>query len=183
MSKAALFLILISAAAAQQSSGLLQFDWDKLAAKAVEKTDINLDGPMLRMGSSFLSGSGGDAAKLKQVVQGLTGVYVKTFEFDKEGEYSEADVNALRSQLRSPDWSTVVDSKEKRESSAIFMKTDGKQVQGLVIISAEPKELTVVQIMGSIDPSMLSELGGKMGIPRMEMGPKTKTATPKKDDD
>jgi hypothetical protein len=183
MSKAALFLILISAAAAQPPGGLLQFDWDKLAAKAVDKTDINLDGPMLRMGSSFLSQAGGDAAKLKQVVQGLTGVYVKTFAFDKEGQYSEADLNALRSQLRSPDWSTVVDSKEKRESSAIFMKTDGKQVQGLVIIAAEPKELTVVQILGSIDPSMLSELGGKMGIPKMEMGPKNKTVPPKKEDD
>jgi hypothetical protein len=182
MSRAALFFILISAAAAQQPNGLLQFDWDKLAAKAVEKTDINLDGPMLRMGSSFLSQGKGDAGKLKQVVEGLTGVYVKTFEFDKEGQYSEADVNALRSQLRSPDWSIVVDSKEKHENSAIFMKTDGKQVQGLVIIAAEPKELTVVQILGSIDPSMLSELGGKMGIPKMEMGPKSK-APPKKDDD
>jgi hypothetical protein len=182
MSKAALFLILISAAAAQQPNGVLQFDWDKLAAKAVGKTDINLDGAMLQMGSGFLSQAGGDAAKLKQVVQGLKGVYVKTFEFDKEGQYSEADVNALRSQLRSPEWSTIVDSKEKHESSAIYMKSDGKQVQGLVIISAEPKELTVVQILGSIDPSMLSELGGKMGIPKMEMGPKTKTA-PKKDDD
>ncbi len=61
------------------------------------------------------------------------------------------------------------------------MKTDGKQVQGLVIISA--KELTVVQIMGAIpNPSMLGEeTGGKMGIPRMEMGPKNKP--PKKDDD
>jgi hypothetical protein len=183
MSKAAIFFILISAAAAQQSPGLLQFDWEKLAAKAVEKTDINLDGPMLQMGSAFLSHSEGDGAKLKQIVQGLKGVYVKTFEFDKEGQYSEADVTALRSQLRSPEWSTVVDSKEKHESSAIFMKTDGKQVQGLVIISAEPKELTVVQILGSIDPSMLSELGGKMGIPKMEMGPKDKTAPPKKDDD
>jgi len=183
MNKAALFLILISAAAAQQSNGLLQFDWDKLAAKAVDKTDINLDGPMLQMGSSFLSQAGGDAAKFKQVVQGLKGVYVKTFEFDKEGQYSDADVSALRSQLRSPEWSTVVDSKEKRESSAIFVKTDGKLVQGLVIISTEPKELTVVQILGAIDPSMLSELGGKMGIPRMEMGPKNKTVPPKKDDD
>src|SRR5271163_3456670 len=104
MSKAALFLILISAAAAQQSSGLLQFDWDKLAAKAVEKTDINLDGQMLQMGSAFLSQAKGDGAKFKQIVEGLKGVYVKTFEFDKEGQYSEADVNALRSQLRSPEW-------------------------------------------------------------------------------
>jgi hypothetical protein len=183
MSKIALFFILISAATAQQSSGVLQFDWDKLAAKAVEKSDINLDGPLLQMASKFLSGQDADTAKIRQAVQGLTGIYVKSFEFDKEGQYTEADVSALRSQLRSPEWSNIVDVKEKHESSAIFLKTDGKQAQGMVIISAEPKELTVVQIIGVVDPSVLSELGGKMGIPKMEMGPKHKTAPPKKDDD
>jgi Domain of unknown function (DUF4252) len=183
MNRAACFFILISAAAAQQPTGLLQFDWDKLAAKATDKTDINLSGPMLQMGSQFLSQAGGDAAKLKEVVQSLKGVYVKTFEFDKEGQYTEADLSALRSQLRAPDWSAVIDTKEKRESTVILMKSDGSKVQGLVIISAEPKELTVVQIIGSIDPSMLSQLGGKMGIPHMEMGPKSKTAPQKKDDE
>ena len=115
-------------------------------------------------------------------MDGLKGVYVKSFEFEKEGQYSEADLAALRSQLRAPDWSNIVDVKEKHESSAIWLKTDGKQTQGLVVLSAEPKELTFVQIIGVIDPSMLSELGGTMGIPKMMMGPKAKTAPSKKDD-
>jgi hypothetical protein len=48
-----------------------------------------------------------------------------------------------------------------------------------VVVTAEPKELSVVQIIGPIDPAMLSELGGKMGIPKIEVDPKQKT---KKDD-
>ena len=56
---------------------------------------------------------------------------------------------------------------------------DGKQSQGIVVVSAGPKELTVAQIIGPIDPAMLSELGGKMGIPKIEPDPKQKT---KKDD-
>jgi len=182
MSRAILFLMLISSARAQDASGRLQFDWDKLAAKASEKTDVNLDGNTLQMASKFLSGNAGDSAKFKQIVDGLKGVYVKSFEFDNEGAYSEADVRALRSQLRAPEWVNIVDVKEKHESSAIYLQTDGKQARGLVIISAEPKELTVVEIVGAIDPSMLSELGGKMGIPKMLMGPKAKTAPAKKDD-
>jgi len=86
----------------------LQFDWSKLAAKAVEKVDLSLEGPMLEMASKFLSGdkTQGDEAKIKQMVQGLKGVYVKTFTFDKEGQYSEADVNALRSSFERPNGPT-----------------------------------------------------------------------------
>src|SRR5258708_36193744 len=136
----------------------MQFNWDKLSAKAVEKVDVNLQGAVLEMASRFLGA--GDDAKIKQLVQGLKCVYVKSFTFDKEGQYSEADLKELRSYVRGADWSKIVDVQGKQESSAVYLKTDGKQSQGLVVISAGPKELTVVQIIGPIDPSMLSDLGG-----------------------
>jgi hypothetical protein len=123
----------------------MQFNWDKLSAKAVEKVDVNLQGPVLEMASKFLGA--GDDAKIKQLVQGLKCVYVKSFTFDKEGQYSEADLNEVRSKVQGTDWSKIVDVQEKRESSTIYMKTDGKQSQGIVVVSAEPKELTVVQII------------------------------------
>jgi hypothetical protein len=173
MNKAMCCFLLVFSAAAQENQKL-QFDWDKLAAKATEKADINLEGPTLDLASKFLSQSDGDAAKVQKIIQGLKGIYVKHFEFDKEGAYTEADVSAIRSQVKTPEWSNILDVKEKHESTGIFLKTDGKQGQGLVLIAAEPRELTVVQIIGPIDPSMLSDLGGKMGIPKMLMGPKSK---------
>jgi hypothetical protein len=172
MNKLFCFFVLIASAAAQEPSGRLQFDWSKLAAKATEKVDINLEGPMLEMASKFLSGEKGDESKIKRLIEGLRGVYVKNFTFDKEGQYSEADVNAIRSQLRSPEWTNIVDVQEKHESTGIYLKMNGKQTEGLVVLAAEPKELTVVQIIGPMDPSMLSEMGGKFGIPKMQMGPK-----------
>jgi len=39
-----------------------------------------------------------------------------------------------------------------------------------VVIAAEPKELTVVSIIGSIKPEDLRDLGGNFGIPKMEIG-------------
>jgi hypothetical protein len=175
------FFVLISSAVAQDKSGRLQFDWDKLAAKAVEKVDVTLEGPTLEMASKFLGGKG-EEAKVKQLVQGLKGVYVKSFTFDKKGQYSEADLEGIRSQLRSPEWTNIVSVQEKNESTGVYLRSDGKQFQGIVVLSAEPTELTVVQIIGPIDPSTLSELGGKLGIPKMELGPKAKTTPSKKDD-
>ena len=182
MNKAMCFFVLTSCAVAlEPPNTCMQFNWDKLAAKAAEKVDVNLEGSVLQMASSFLGGKG-DESKIKELVQGLKCVYVKSFTFDKAGQYSEADLNEIRAHVQAPGWSKIVDVKEKDGSSAIYLKTDGKQTGGIVIVSAEAEELTVVQIIGPIDPSMLSELGGKMGIPKIELDLKQKTAPSKKDD-
>jgi hypothetical protein len=177
MTKLATIFLLATSAFAQQPGGRLQFDWDKLAAKATETVDLNLDPSMLQMASKFLSGTG-DEAGIKPIIARLKGVFIKSFTFDKEGQYSEADVNAIRSQLRSPEWSKILEAHGKEETSLIYLKTDG-----LVIFAAEPKEFTVIQIIGPIDLSTLPALGGALGIPNMNFGPKPKAGTTKKKDD
>src|SRR5579863_7923205 len=106
MNKLTCFFVLTSCAFAQD--GRLQVDWDKLAAKAVEKANVTLEGPLLELASKFLSGKeGSDEAKIQQMVQGLKGIYVRHYVFDKEGQYTEADLAPIRSQLKSPDWSKI----------------------------------------------------------------------------
>jgi hypothetical protein len=43
----------------------------------------------------------------------------------------------------------------------------GEQIVGLVIIAAEPREFTVVNIVGNIDIDRLAHLQGEFGIPRI----------------
>lgn len=144
---------------------------DKLASKAAESVEVTLDGALLQLAGKFLSSDKPDEAKVKNMISGLKGIYVRSFEFDKEGEYLAADVEAIRSQLRGPGWSRIVGvvSKADHENAEIFLKTDGSRVGGLVILAVEPKELTVVNIIGSIDLDQLSELGGRFGIPKIEV--------------
>jgi len=40
-------------------------------------------------------------------------------------------------------------------------------VAGIVVISAEPKELTFVNIVGPLEVDQLAELGGEFGIPKL----------------
>ena len=42
---------------------------------------------------------------------------------------------------------------------------------GIVIIAAEPKELTVVNIVGPLEVDQLADLGGEFGIPRLKTKP------------
>jgi len=53
-----------------------------------------------------------------------------------------------------------------RENVEIYTDMRGEAIAGLVIISAEPRELTVVNIVGPIDLDRLADLEGKFGIPR-----------------
>ena len=154
-------------------------DLDKLAAKASEVVDVSLDGAMLRLAGRFLSNNDPDEAKVKSIVAGLRGIYVKSFEFEKEGEYSPSELDEIRHQLRGPGWSRMVGvtSKKGGDNAEIYMKLDNDHIGGLVVLCAEPKELTVVDIVGNISLDDLSALGGHFGVPDIEPGKEHKKPT------
>jgi hypothetical protein len=163
-----LALVLFAGMAAGQQ---VKWNYDKLAARASDSVDVNLDGSVLRLAAKFLSSDDPDQAKAKKLVEGLKGIYVKTFEFKNAGEYSPADVESFRAQLHSPDWQRIVGvhGKEDGEDVDVYIKPEAKGIGGLAIIAAEPKELTLVNIVGPIDLDSLSELGGHFGIPEVEV--------------
>jgi hypothetical protein len=142
--------------------------FDKLAERATETVDVTLDASMLQLAGQFLSNEDKDEAQAKKLVSKLKGVYVRSFEFDKDGQYSMSDVEALRAQLKAPEWTRIVGVKSnKGENTGIFLHKVGDEIHGLVVIAAEPRELTIVMINGPIKPEELSELGGHMGIPKI----------------
>lgn len=167
----AIYTLLLAAmpwVAAAQSDLHLKIDWDKIAPKAEERVEVNLDGNLLQLAARFLSSDDPEESRVKKMVSRLKGVYVRSYEFAKEGEYSEAEVEALRSQLKG--WQRIVDvrSRKKGENTGVYLKGTEKDVEGVVIIAAEAKELTIVNIVGPIDIDSLSELGGHFGIPKVD---------------
>jgi hypothetical protein len=146
----------------------------KLSAKAAEVTDVTVDGAVLNLAQRFMASdqSPGDA-EARKVIDELKGIYIRRFKFDKEGEYSREDVDQILDQLHRRDWRNIVAVRKEKEqeSENIFVMGDGNAIKGLAIVSAKPKELTVVNIVGSIDLKKLSELEGHFGIPRVEVHP------------
>jgi hypothetical protein len=148
-----------------------------LAAQATETVDVTLDSNMLQFASKFLSDKKPDEAQAKKLIAGLKAIYVRSFEFDKPGVYTAADLEAIRAQFRGAGWSRMVGvvSKTEGENAEVFLRNepDGK-VSGLGVIAAEPKELTVVSIVGTIDPEQLGDLAGKFGMPHIVLENKKK---------
>jgi hypothetical protein len=166
--------VLIFGHAASGQGAKIQIDHlEKLANKAAEVVDVTLDGPMLRLAARFMDKDDKDDAEMKRFIRDLKGIYVKSFEFDREGEYSELDLEAIRTQLHAPEWRRIVgvESKHERERSEIYLMGSGDNVKGMAIIAAEPKELTVVNLVGPIDVEQLSKLEGHLGVPQLGVKP------------
>jgi len=147
-----------------------KFNLDHLAKKASNTVDLALPQNLVQLGAAMLDGKDPDQAKAKKVVAGLQGIYIKSFEFKKEGEYTKADLDQIRVQLKAPEWQRMVgvQSSEDRETLEVWVRTEGGKMTGLAILASDPRELTVVNLVGSVDPSAITDLGGSFGIPKMK---------------
>jgi hypothetical protein len=157
---AALFAMFIQRATPQDIS-LDMFE--PLAAKAKGHVEVTLDSSLLQMAARWMSGSEPDELKVKKLLAGLKGIYIRSYTFANPGEYNLSDIEHVRSQLKG--WTKVVSVHEAAEDTGIYLRTQGDKILGLVVVSAEPTELTLINIVGSIQPDQLKDLSGKFGIP------------------
>lgn len=160
-----------------QSARLELNQLDKLAAKASDVTDVNLEGPMLRFAAEQMSAKGKkpDASRkggVPEMLQRLQGIYVKAFEFSQPGQYTRTDLDSVLKQLETGGWKSMVHVEERKsgETTGIYLMEQGGQTVGMAIVNAEPKELTVVNLVGPINFSELGGLGalgalGQLGKP------------------
>jgi hypothetical protein len=145
----ATFILALLPAGAQT----IDINLDKLAAKAKEKAEITLDGSMLTEALKMAP------EKVKGSVSNVSRFTLRHYEFEKPGEYSDADLEAIRKQASSSSgWSRIISSKEEHESVDIYMLNQGGKPGGFLLIAAEEKELTVIHVVGSIDLASLKEV-------------------------
>jgi Domain of unknown function (DUF4252) len=138
----------------------------ELAAKASNVTEVTLGKNMLAFAAKFMSGRTGDEAATRHLIEGLDGIYVRDYEFDKEGQYSMEDVQKLRAYFETSDWSPIVREHDKKsgESTDVMMKMVNGETHGMFILDVEPKELSIVLILGPVKMEDLSKLGGIGGL-------------------
>ena len=128
----------------------LDINLDTLSAKAKEKAEVTLEGSLLTQALQTAP------VNVKSAVANVSRVLVRHFEFDKTGQYLDTDLDGLRKQVSSgAGWSRVLNVKEEHESTEIYMLSQDGKPAGFLLISAEPKELTVVHVVGSIDLASL----------------------------
>ena len=138
----------------------------ELAARASDVTEVTLGKSMLAFAAKIMNGKDEDDVETRKLIEGLQGIYVREYEFDKEGQFSADEVDQLRKYFETSEWSSVVKERERKsgESTDAMMKLEGGESHGIFILSVEPKELTIVLILGPIRTEDLGKLKGISGL-------------------
>jgi hypothetical protein len=150
---------------------LLLPEFAALADKASESVTVSLEPSLLGMACRFLSADDPEEAQAKKLCTSLRGIYVRHYTFEMDYAYPKADIDRVRRQLSAPGWNRIVEARSKKENTDVdvFVLIEGEKAQGLSIIASEPREFTIVNIVGSIDLEQLHQLEGQFGVPELDI--------------
>ena len=138
----------------------------ELAARASNVTEVTLGKNMLDFAAKIMNGKDDDDAEARKLIEGLEGSYVREYDFDKEGEFSADEVEQLRKYFETSEWSSIVKERARKtgESTDVMVKLVNGESHGMFILDVEPKELTIVLILGPIHMEDLGKLKGLSGL-------------------
>jgi hypothetical protein len=148
----------------------LDLKLDEIAGKASQKHEIDLDGPLLKTAMANLPQLAAKHTKpekdgkpseiqLPALLSSVTGVYVRNYSFDTPGAYSDAELDGIRKQVGDGSgWMRIVRMKEKNEATEVYLLSHGEEIAGALVLSAQPKELTVVHVTGAATMAQMKEL-------------------------
>lgn len=161
----ALWMAVAGGVLAIPAAAQIQIPLDSLAAKASDTAGIALDQSMLKLAANFLAGSKAQDPGFQKVLNNLKSIVVKKYSFAQEGAYQNSELEPLRTLLRSSGWGQMISREHNGGQSSIYVKSDAGQIAGITVVAAEPKQVVVVSVEGSIDLAKLAELAGHFGIP------------------
>lgn len=136
---------------------------------ATETVNITLGAMPLHFAAALMDDHDSEAAAVKQTLAGVKSVQIRSYEFASDYPCAQTDLGPLRSQLAQPGWTRLVEThKRDRENVDIYVALNDHVVRGVAIIACEPRELTIVNVVGTVDLDQVARLrhtfaGGSAG--------------------
>jgi hypothetical protein len=167
--KIALACLLMPALGAAQDAKLKLPEFKSLAAQATESVNISLSPWLLHMAGSFIDERDADGVATKHLLAGIKSIDVRSYQFATDNAYSTADLDAVRSQLAGPGWSQLmqVHHREKSQDVDMYILIENNVTKGFALIAREPRELTIINIVGSLNIEDLPRLQSHLHLPNV----------------
>ncbi len=169
MVKIALSCLLLPGLAAAQDAKLKLPEFRSLAGKATESVNISLSPWLLHMAGSFIDEKDQDGPATKRLLAGIKSIEVRSYQFATDNAYSSADIDAVRSQLSGPGWNQLmqVHHRDKSEDVDMYVLIENNVTKGFALIASEPREFTIINIVGSISIDDLPKLQNHLHLPKV----------------
>lgn len=149
---AALVLVALSAVADAAGPRLKLPSFDHLQSQAVDSVDITLGWLPLHLARLFIHDDDPDGAEAREMLKSVESVSVRNYRFGSDFVYPMKDLDDVRSQLAGNGWSQLVQVRDRRkqENVDVFLSLDGDKITGIVVIASEPREFTIVNVVGKL---------------------------------
>lgn len=173
---AVLALISLPAFAATGDGRLQLPNFDSLEHKAAKTVNVTLGPSMINLASLFTEAGDANSADAKKVLAGIESIQIRHFEFDTDNAYSAADIESIRGQLHAPEWHRIVQTRDLKTQHDVdvYSRVVGNRPAGLAVLVTEPRQFTVVDIVGEVDAATLGALGvlgGHVDMPKVDSKP------------
>jgi hypothetical protein len=130
-------------------------------AKSTASADVTLGPFALWLTRRLMSDGDPEAEQVKRIFQGIKWVRVRSYKLSPGSPLPQAEIAALRRQLSGPGWSRLAETRDKHqgEDVDVYVAQDEHAFRGLAVLCASPEEVTVVNVVGTIDPRDIKRLG------------------------
>jgi hypothetical protein len=165
---ASVALLSSSVLVAAEPARLKMPDFSHLQSKAVDSIDVSIGAPLLALAQMFAPEKDEQGTEIKKIIGGIKAVYVRSFQFAEDNAYSQSDIDSVRKQLRDDKWQPLaqVHSRKNSEHVDIFIAIENDKPIGFAIVASEPREFTIVNVVGTIDPQHIGKLQATLDLPR-----------------
>jgi hypothetical protein len=159
------------------SSDWIPADVEQLGRTAAFHTDFTFDRTMLQVASGLIDDGDADT---RNAIAKLNGVTVHLYRYAQPGMYDARQLDAIRQQYKAAGWKHLVSTQShagpptapgpyavgSEGHTDLFIKFQGTDVTGMVVLQASPRNLNVVALTGDLSPLDLLHLRGHFGIPK-----------------
>ena len=152
-----------------QNAKLQLPEFAHLAEKATESVNISISPWLLRTAAMFIDDGDADSAATKKLLAGIKSIEIRRYAFATDSAYSSADLDAVRRQLDGPGWSRLIQVRGAKNSEDVdvYVLIENSRTQGFALIASEPREFTIINIVGSISIDDLPKLQSHLHLPKL----------------
>jgi len=168
----ALAWLALPAIGTAQNAKLQLPEFGRLADKATESVNISINPWMLRTAAMFIDEGDADSAATKKLLAGIKSIEIRRYAFATDSVYSSADLDAVRRQLDAPGWSRLIQVHGAKNSQDVdmYVLIENNRTQGFALIASDPREFTIINIVGSISLEDLPKLEHQLHLPKVGVG-------------
>jgi len=168
----ALTCLLLPTWATAQDAMLKLPDFSSLAGKATESVNVTLNPWLLRIAAASMDNSDADSAATKKLLSAIKSIEIRNFQFATDFAYSAADIDGVRRQLAAPGWSQLMQVHDRKNGKDVdmYIMVENDRTRGFALIASEPREFTIINIVGSISVADLPRLGDHLQLLKLAVG-------------